>query len=215
MIDYSLYLVTDRDLSLGRSNLEIVASAIKGGVSCVQIREKKCPIRKYISEAKELKRLLTPHNIPLVINDRVDVAMAVQADGIHLGQTDMDITDARRIVGNEVIIGISAESLDDAIRAEKQGADYIGISPVFATPTKKDTAPPLGLKGVAEIRSRVAIPVVGIGGINSSNARDVIEAGADGIAVVSAIVATPSPEQAARKLLQLILSARRKKDVSI
>ncbi len=215
MIDYSLYLVTNRDLSRNRSNCEIVASAIRGGVSCVQIREKNCSTRKFIKEAKELKKLLTPHSIPLIVNDRIDVALAVEADGIHLGQTDMLVTDARRIVGRNMIIGISAESLDDAIKAENQGADYLGLSPVFATSTKTDTAPPLGLRGIAEIRSRVTIPLVGIGGINSSNARDVIEAGADGIAVVSAIVAAHIPEQAARNLLELIISARREEDVSL
>lgn len=212
MIDYSLYLVTDRALSQGRSNHEVVEAAVKGGVSCVQIREKECSTRDFVLQARILKELLTPHNIPLIVNDRVDVALAVEADGVHLGQTDMTISDARIIVGDDYIIGISAESLEDAVLAEKQGADYIGISPVFATPTKDDTAPPLGISGIKEINQRTSIPIVAIGGINSTNTRDIILAGADGIAVVSAIVSAPSPEQAARELRQLISAAHREKN---
>ncbi len=208
MIDYSLYLVTDRNLSNGKSNLDVVETAVKGGVTCVQIREKECSTREFIRQARQLKILLANYNVPLIVNDRVDVAIAADADGIHLGQSDMAIADARKIVGSSVIIGISAESLEDAIKAEKQGADYIGISPVFNTSTKKDTAPPLGIKGVKEIRNHVHIPLIGIGGIGKNNAQDVIHAGADGIAVVSAIVAASSPEQAARELLQLITTAQ-------
>lgn len=212
MIDYSLYLVTDRALSLGRSNREVVEAAVKGGVSCVQIREKECSTRDFVLQAKELQELLSPLGIPLIVNDRVDVALAVAADGIHLGQTDMTITDARRIAGDDIIIGVSVESVDDAILAEQQGADYIGISPVFATPTKEDTGSPLGISGIEEINRNISIPMVGIGGINSTNTKEIILAGADGIAVVSAIVAAPSPELAARELRQLITTACREKN---
>ncbi|MBW1820143.1 MAG: thiamine phosphate synthase, partial [Deltaproteobacteria bacterium] len=138
-IDYSLYLVTDRDLSRGKATLEIVKAAICGGVTCVQLREKNCSTRKFIEEALSVKEFLKTSNIPLIINDindRVDVAQAVQADGVHLGQTDMPLTMAKDILKGSMIIGISVESLEDAIQAEKDGADYIGISPIFATPTK-------------------------------------------------------------------------------
>jgi thiamine-phosphate pyrophosphorylase len=212
MVDYSLYLVTDRALSRGRSNREVVEAAVKGGVSCVQIREKECSTRDFVRQARELKKLLKPLNIPLIVNDRIDVALAVEADGIHLGQTDMAIADARRIVGDDMIIGISAESLDDATQAELQGADYIGISPVFATPTKDDTAPPLGIRGVEKISQNVSIPIVGIGGLNRTNAKEIILAGADGIAVVSAVVSAPSPEQAAHELSQLIIAATKERN---
>ncbi len=198
--DYSLYLVTDRALSLGRSSVDVVSAAIKGGVSCVQLREKNCSTRKFIAEALALKAVLKRHGIPLLINDRVDVALAVGADGVHLGQSDMRITDARRILEPYMVVGISAESVADAVQAEKEGADYIGISPVFATGTKTDTAPPLGLEGVRLIRAEVDIPLVGIGGINAGNGADVILHGADGIAVVSAIVSAKNPETAAREL---------------
>lgn len=199
-VDYSLYLVTDRALSGGRSSVEIVGAAVRGGVTCVQLREKHCSTREFIREARTLQALLQHQNIPLIINDRLDVALAIGADGIHLGQSDMHIGDARRLVGEGIIIGISAENINDAVIAEQEGADYIGISPVFATDTKIDIATPLGLEGIRMIRRAVNIPLVGIGGINMGNVREVICAGADGVAVVSAVVSAECPETAASKL---------------
>lgn len=206
---YSLYLVTDRSLSRGRATVEVVRAAVAGGVGCVQLREKQLSSRELIEEARLLVALLRPLNIPLIVNDRVDVALAADADGVHLGQSDMHIADARRLLGPERLIGISAESLDDAITAERDGANYIGISPVFSTLTKKDIAQPLGLAGVREIRSRVGLPLVGIGGISAANAAEVVRAGADGVAVVSAIVAAACPEFSARELLAQVQQARR------
>ena len=203
-VDYSLYLVTDRKLSRKRSSEEIVGAAVRGGVTCVQLREKHCSTREFIRAARSLQPILHRYNIPLIINDRLDVALAVGADGLHLGQSDMHIGDARRLAGKQMIIGISAENLDDAIIAEQEGADYIGISPVFATDTKTDTAAPLGLEGIRRIRKAVNIPLVGIGGINMSNAREIFSAGADGVAVVSAIVAADCPETATAELKKLI-----------
>ena len=204
MIDYSLYLVTDRALSRGRSTREIVEAAVAGGVSCVQLREKHCGTREFIEQARSIRNLLREKNIPLIINDRIDVALAAEADGVHLGQQDMPIDLARTISSGSLLIGISAESIDDAVRAEQDGADYIGISPVFATPTKTDTGPPLGLAGVRRIRELVSIPLVGIGGINHENGAAVIAAGADGIAVVSAIVSAADPAAAAQQLRSLV-----------
>lgn len=207
-VDYSLYLVTDSHLSRGRSTEDIVKAAVAGGVTCVQLREKELETREFVNKAKELKKILQPLSIPLIVNDRIDVALAADADGIHLGQTDMNIKDARQIVGNNIIIGISAESLQDAIDAQSQGADYIGISPVFNTVTKKDIAKPLGLEGITNIKMHTAIPLVAIGGIKKDNITSVIAAGADAIAVVSAIVSADSPETSARELLTLISNAR-------
>ena len=192
-----LHLVTDRTLSRGRSLVEVVREAVAGGVTCVQLREKDCSTREFLEEALLLKELLQPLGLPLIINDRVDIALAIGADGVHLGQSDMPINHARRLLGPNCLIGISAESLADALEAEQQGADYIGISPVFSTPTKTDTAPALGLDGIRQIRKLVRIPLVGIGGINLTNARHLLAAGADGVAVVSAIMAAESPRQAA------------------
>ncbi len=204
-VDYSLYLVTDRTLSRGRSSEEIVGAAVRGGVTCVQLREKHCSTRDFIREARSLQPLLQHHKIPLIINDRLDVALAIGADGVHLGQSDMHIGDARRLVGEKMIIGISAENLNDAIVAEQEGADYIGISPVFETDTKVDTAAPLGLEGIRWIRRAVNLPLVGIGGINAGNVREIICAGADGVAVVSAIVSADCPQTAASELKNLLL----------
>ncbi len=209
MLDYSLYLVTDRGLSQGRSTLEIVQAAVAGGVSCVQLREKHCSTREFLNEAHSLQEFLHSKRIPLIINDRVDVALAIGADGIHLGQNDMPIGDARKLLGKEIIIGISAESVDDAVSAEAEGADYVGISPVFSTTTKKDIAPPLGLEGIREIRRKVQLPLVAIGGIHRDNAAKVLQAGADGIAVVSAIVSARCPTTSAKDLRGKIVQHRR------
>ena len=207
MIDYSLYLVTDRSLSCGRRTEDVVREAVAGGVTVVQLREKHCSTREFIEEARALHPLLRQLGIPLIINDRLDVALAIGAEGLHLGQSDMQIADARRLAPS-LIIGVSAECFDDALQAERDGADYIGISPVFATPTKTDTAEPFGIEGIRTIRTHVSIPLVGIGGINQTNAAEIIKAGADGIAVVSAIVSANSPQNAAAELRALVQSAQ-------
>ena len=211
-IDYSLYLVTDRGLSRGRPTLEVVQAAVRGGVTCVQLREKSCSTREFIEEARTIKNFLAAHAVPLIINDRVDVALAVGADGVHLGQTDMPLVTARSILGTGVIIGISAECLQDAVEAEKMGADYLGVSPIYDTPTKTDTAPSLGLEGLRRIRSAVRLPLVGIGGLNLANAAEVVANGAAGVAVVSAIVSAENCETAARQLRDVIDEAKGKND---
>jgi thiamine-phosphate pyrophosphorylase len=208
-IDYSLYLVTDRRLSRGRSTFEIVKAAVDGGTTVVQLREKDCSTREFIEQALAIKDFLKDRGVPLIINDRLDVALAVKADGVHLGQIDMPLAMAKGILGDSMIIGISAESLADAMAAEKDGADYLGVSPIYATPTKTDTAPPLGLAGLREIRKAVRLPLVGIGGLNLKNSADVIRSGADGVAVVSAIVAADDPGAVASALKQIITEARR------
>ena len=208
-IDYSLYLVTDRDLARGRSTFEIVKAAVDGGVTVVQLREKHCSTREFIEQALAIKNFLKARKVPLIINDRLDVAQAVKADGVHLGQTDMPLEMAKDILGDSMLIGISAESIEDAIAAEKGGADYLGVSPIYATPTKTDTAPPLELAGLQEIRKAVSLPLVGIGGLNRENSADVIRSGADGVAVVSAIVAADDPRAAASALRQVITEARK------
>lgn len=207
-IDYSLYLVTDRALARGRPTAEIVQEAVAGGVTCVQLREKDCGTREFLAEARKLLAILRPLGVPLIINDRVDVALAAGADGVHVGQQDMPLADVRRLGPAGWIIGVSAESLDDAVRAEQGGADYIGVSPVFATPTKADHASPLGLDGLRRIRAAVRIPLVAIGGLHAGNAREVIRAGAAGLAVVSAIVAADWPRAAAAELRREIEAAK-------
>jgi len=207
-VDYTLYLVTDADLAQGRSLLDMVCAAVDGGVTCVQVREKTVSSRKYLERLAPVRDLLRERGVPLFVNDRVDIALAVEADGVHLGQTDMPLALARRIAGDRLIIGISCEAAQDAVEAERGGADYVSVSPVFATPTKTDTAPALGLDGVRAIRAAVRVPVVTIGGINASNAADVIRAGADGVCVVSAIVGAPDPRAAAAALRDVVEEAR-------
>ncbi|HOO19759.1 MAG TPA: thiamine phosphate synthase [Kiritimatiellia bacterium] len=206
--DYSLYLVTDRALARGRPTAEIVRQAVQGGVTCVQLREKSCGTREFLEEARTVKAVLAGTGVPLIINDRVDVALAAGADGVHLGQDDMPLAEARRMGPPGWIIGISAESVADAVQAERDGADYVGASPVFATPTKTDTAPPLGLAGLRAVCAAVKIPVVAIGGLHADNAHDVVRAGAAGLAVVSAIVAAESPRTAAAELRRSIQGIR-------
>ena len=207
-VDYSLYVVTDRALARGRATADVVRAAVAGGATCVQLREKECGTREFLEEARAVRAALRGTGVPLIVNDRVDVALAVGADGVHLGQRDLPIAAARRLGPPSWIIGVSAESVADAVRAERDGADYVGASPVFATPTKADHAPPLGLEGLRAIRAAVKIPLVAIGGIHAGNARETIRAGADGLAVVSAIVAADSPREAARALKSEIDAAK-------
>lgn len=199
----SLYLVTDRSLAGGKPVEEIVRAAVAGGVTMVQLREKDIPTRDFIDEAIALKAALSGTGVPLIINDRVDVALAADADGVHIGQSDMPYEAARSLMGPEKIIGLSVENMDQVLLANSLDVDYIGVSPVFATPTKTDTAAPFGLEGLAEAVRKSGHPAVAIGGMNAKTAADVIAAGADGIAVVSAIMASEDPRSSAAELAAL------------
>ncbi len=199
-----LYLVTDRDLCGGRPLDEIVLAAVRGGAACVQLREKNLPTRSFVEEARSIKALLAPFNVPLIINDRIDVALAVAAEGVHIGQEDMPYPLARRILGRGVIIGLSVETWADVELAEELDVDYLGISPIFETPTKTDTKGSWGLEGIARIRAYSRHPLVAIGGLNAANAGAAMQAGADGVAVVSAICAAPDPFLASRELCRII-----------
>lgn len=204
---HGLYLVTDRSLC-GRKSLEdVVLQAVKGGVSCVQLREKDISTRLFVSEAQRIKKLLEPYRVPLIINDRLDVALACGVDGVHIGQDDMPYAITRSIMGPKAIIGLSVETWADVEEAQQLDVNYIGVSPVFATPTKTDTKGAWGLEGLAKIKAFSRHPVVAIGGINESNIREVIGAGADCVAVVSAICCSPDPESATRKLNGIIEAA--------
>jgi thiamine-phosphate pyrophosphorylase len=206
---YGLYLVTDRDLC-GRFSLEeVVLQAAKAGAACVQLREKNIATRDFIGEARKIKEILTPYKIPLIINDRIDVALAVEADGVHVGQSDMPYSSARKLMGPRSIIGLSVETWEDVEEAEKLDADYLGVSPVFETPTKTDTKGSWGLEGLSKIRAFSRHPLVAIGGLNASNAKDAVMAGADSIAVVSAICSAPDPFVASVELVNIIRSVKR------
>ena len=202
-----LYLVTDRGLSLGRSILDVVCEAVRGGVTMVQLREKECSSREFLELAVALKERLSGTGVPLVINDRVDIALASGADGVHVGQSDLPCDIVRRLVGSDKIIGLSVESVEDAMKANDCDVDYIGVSPVFSTPTKTDTAPALGYEGLRAVAGLSRHPAVGIGGINAGNAAEIIRCGADGIAVVSAIMSAPDPYAAAAGLAASVRTA--------
>jgi thiamine-phosphate pyrophosphorylase len=194
-------LVTDRRLAGGRALEDIVAAAVRGGVTLVQVREKECSTRDFVALARSLKRVLAPAGVPLIINDRADVAMAACADGVHVGQSDMDCRDVRQLLGPHAIVGLSVETAEQALQAVNLPIDYLGVGPIFATPTKPDAAPAWGLGQLAALRRRTQQVLIAIGGIHAGNATQVREAGADGIAVVSALCAAPDPESAARDLL--------------
>ena len=207
-LDLSLYLVTDRNLSLGRPIEYIVEEAVRGGVTVVQLREKNISTVEFYNLACSLKRLLAPYNIPLIINDRLDIALASDADGIHIGQSDMPYEVVRKILGKDKIIGLSVVSVEQAREANKLDVDYIGLSPVFSTNTKTDINTPLELKGIKEIASFTRHKTVAIGGINKANTGAIIKNGADGIAVVSAIVSHDNPREAAAVLNEIIKESK-------
>ncbi len=207
-VDYSLYLVTDRALSLGRSNLEVIQAAVKGGVTLVQLREKEATTKEFYQEGLKIRAYLKARDIPLIINDRIDIALAFDAEGVHLGQEDMPIDAARKLLGPQKIIGASVFTLEEAKMAEALGADYLGLSPIFVTETKPELTQHLGIKGIPLLKEAVQIPVVGIGSMSESNAYEAVKAGLDGVAVVSAICSREDPRAAAEAIKAEVMRAK-------
>ncbi|OAA91795.1 thiamine phosphate synthase [Clostridium ljungdahlii] len=199
-IDYSLYLVTDRSFLKDKPLQQAVEEAILGGVTLVQLREKDASTREFYEIAKEVKKVTDHYKVPFLINDRLDIAQAVNADGVHLGQSDMPINIARKILGKDKIIGISAGNVDEALEAEKSGADYIGIGTIFFTGTKKDIDTPIGIEGLRKIYNSISIPAVAIGGVNETNFKEVLSTEVDGISVISAILGKSNITTAAKTL---------------
>jgi hydroxyethylthiazole kinase len=193
-----LYLCTSR-----RSGAEAVSAAIAGGVTMVQLREKDASSREFYETAQELRALTRRLGVPLVINDRLDIALAVGADGLHIGQSDLPVKEARRLAGRSLFIGVSAGTVEEALAAEQDGADYVGAGPVYPTDSKADTGETVGIPDLAKICAAVRIPVAGIGGITEENAGEVLGARVAGIAVISAILSQPDRETAARRLRQV------------
>jgi len=204
----ALMLVTDRGLCGSRSVEDVVMQAIAGGVDCVQLREKQLDTRGFVERALRLKQTMRSTGVPLIINDRVDVALAAEADGVHLGQEDMPVPIARQLLGANSIIGLSVENWAQVERAQDLDVAYLGVSPIFKTLTKTDTKGAWGLGGLARIQSFSRHPLIGIGGLNQANIAEVVTAGAHGVAVVSAICSALDPMQAARELLQCIKTAK-------
>lgn len=199
-IDLSLYLVTNRKDMSFEQFFGLILESIKGGVTVVQLREKNTSFEQFVEIASALKSLLMPLQIPLIINDRIDVALASHADGVHLGQSDHHVKSAREILGKSAIIGLSIETHSQAIEAIQEPVDYIAVSPVFPTLTKLDCSVHLGIEGLKSVCAISPFPVIAIGGIDASNAHLIFDAGAKGVAVVSAIFDAPCPKTAAQKI---------------
>jgi thiamine-phosphate pyrophosphorylase len=202
-----LYFVTDRGLCGSKPLEEVVIQAVKGGAAYVQLREKEISTRFFVEEAKRIIKLLEPYKVPLIINDRIDVALACGAEGVHIGQEDMPYEIVRKLMGPKAIIGLSVETWEDVLVSQELDVNYIGLSPVFSTPTKTDTKGAWGLDGLVKIKAFSRHPLVAIGGINESNVSEVVKSGADCVAVVSAICAVANPEAAARRINDMISSA--------
>lgn len=206
-IALSLYVVTDRALSRGRSSEEVVRRAIAGGATVIQYREKELPDDAVAEEAARILRICRAAGVPLIVNDRVEVAARIGADGIHVGQGDLDPAAARRILGPRAIVGVSVHDAGEAREAAGKGADYLAANGVFPTATKTDLGAPLGLDGLARIAAATPLPVVAIGGLHAGNAAAAIRAGASGIAVVSAAVSAIDVEGACAELRRAVDAA--------
>lgn len=198
-VDYTLYLVTDQKILSGKSLEEAVEQAIFGGCSIVQLREKDTDGRVFFETAKRLREMTAKFSVPLIINDRVDIAMAVGADGVHLGQKDLPCKEVRALLGNDRLIGVSAATVAEAVQAERDGADYLGVGAMHVTATKQNTRP-VTPSLLAEITGAVSIPVVAIGGISGENVNELQHTGIHGVAVVSAVLGAPNISDAARSL---------------
>lgn len=201
-----LYVITD---SQRRDPLETARLALEGGGRILQLREKRMTTRQLVQLGQAVRALTREYGALLIVNDRLDVALAVEADGVHLGQDDLPAALARRIAGDRFIIGVSAETVDEARRAEADGATYLGVGPMFATATKPDAGAPVGPERLRLIKQAVAIPVFGIGGVALTNARAVLEAGADGVCVISAIADAPDPRAATQAFMRLLSNTAR------
>ena len=199
-IDYSLYLVADAEFVGGRNLVTLIEEAVRGGVTIVQLRGKDLPFGDFLDLARKVHDVLKKRRVPLLINDRMDIAQACGAAGVHLGQEDMPPAFARKMLTEGTIIGNSVNTLAEALEAERAGADYVGLGPIFPTTTKITSLPVVGTEGIRAVKGQVQIPVVAIGGITVQNAPSVREAGADGIAVVSSILGSDNVRKAARQL---------------
>lgn len=209
--DYTLYLVTDRQLMSCDSLTEAVEQAILGGCTMIQLREKELPSLEFYNQAVAVKQVTERYHIPLIINDRIDIAMAVQAAGVHIGQHDLPAATVRKVIGENMLLGVSASSIAEAIQAQQDGADYLGVGAMFPTGTKTD-AESVSMEELQKIRTAVSLPIVVIGGINKGNAGRFKPMGIDGLAVVSAIIAQSDIKAAAAELKDLFAERKRNMD---
>ncbi|MEW6740709.1 MAG: thiamine phosphate synthase [Nitrospirota bacterium] len=196
-VDFKIYLITDRKLIA-------VEEALKAGVKAVQLREKDLPTRELLDMAYKMRELTARHDAKLFINDRADIAMCVNADGVHLGQSSMPAYAVRKVVGDRMMIGVSTHNLDEALTAEREGADFITFGPIYPTPSKLKYGKPVGVESLKKIAERVVIPIFGIGGIKPDNAKEVVNAGAYGVALISGILGEADVSSATEKYLKIL-----------
>jgi len=206
MKPFKLYAITGEEFHPGRPMIEVMEEAIQGGCDIIQLRDKKSPRREVLAKAKALRELTLRYGVTFIVNDYIDIALAVDADGIHLGQDDLPLADARKIVGGK-IIGISTHAIEEARQAERDGADYIGVGPVFPTKSKEDVVAPVTTSYVRQVAAEITIPFVAIGGIKLHNVDQVLEAGARRICAISEIVGSPDIQGTCRSFLNKINSA--------
>lgn len=206
MKPFKLYAITGEEFHPGRPMIEVMEEAIQGGCDIIQLRDKKSPRREVLAKAKALRELTLRYGVTFIVNDYIDIALAVDADGIHLGQDDLPLADARKIVGRK-IIGISTHAIEEARQAERDGADYIGVGPVFPTKSKEDVVAPVTTSYVRQVAAEITIPFVAIGGIKLHNVDQVLEAGARRICAISEIVGSPDIQGTCRSFLNKIISA--------
>ncbi len=212
-VDWRLCFIADSEAAARQDILVLIKAAVDGGATVIQLRGKTWTTREFLETGQRAAKILRPRRIPLIINDRVDIVLACEADGVHLGQDDLPLTEARKILGDRRMVGISINTAAEAVAAERGGADYIGVGPVFSTLSKRDLEPVLGFKGLRNLRTRVDLPILAIGGIEAENAADVIGAGADGIAVISAITSARDPARAAADLIAQIDKAAARRPI--
>ncbi len=203
-VDFSLYLVTDRHQAGARALRDVIQAALRAGVRAVQLREKDLPIRSLLALARELTELAGTYGARILVNDRADACLAAGSGGVHLPAQGLPVAAARRLVGPDRLIGVSAHSADEAARADQEGADFVVLGPIFATPSKRAFGPPIGLRELERARERCRVPLFGIGGITHDRVRDVRKAGAHGVAVVGSVMAAEDVERASRELLRAL-----------
>lgn len=212
-MNYDLYVITMEVLTVGRSHLDVAKAALEGGAGVIQFREKTKTTSEMYQVASNLKILANEYGIPLLIDDRLDIALAVDAKGVHLGRHDMPLPIARKILGADRVIGASARNVQEAIKAEREGANYLGVGPIYLTPSKTDAGEPIGWRILEEIKKAVKIPIVAIGGITTEKVKEVLEAGADGVAVISAVAGAADMKAATAKLLNSIREIKGSRDL--
>ncbi|MBQ7257668.1 MAG: thiamine phosphate synthase [Abditibacteriota bacterium] len=200
-----LYVITDETLIEGRKHKTIAEKALKAGAKIIQLRDKYCSDLYFFKTARRIKELCDKYNGIFIINDRIHIAMAVDADGVNIGQNDLPLPQVRKLLGPDKIIGVTCKSVDDAVLAEKQGADYLGVGPIFSTQTKLDAGAVIGPDFIKELKENVGIPIAAIGGINERNIDSVVKTGADMICVISAVVCAEDPEQATLDLVSKLI----------